>query len=747
VPETNLTGRSLKQYQLVAKLGAGGMGEVYRARDTVLGRDAAIKVLPSDKLQDHDAKQRFLREARAASALNHPNVVTVYEIGQTDGIDFIAMELVAGDTLQSLMRKRRLSVVEAAGYALQAADALAKAHSAGVVHRDIKPGNLAITPDDLVKVLDFGLARLNEIGNANADAENPTNTARFATRAGIVLGTLAYMSPEQARGEEAGVASDVFSLGVVLFEMLSGQRPFAGASELAMLHNLHFSPPRDLRQLAPDVPEGLARTVDRMLDKDPAARVTMTDVRQQLRELVAAASVAIGASIPRRSAIPPRRILVAAASVVVVAVGAFTLPGIDWSRLVGARPATTPGTAAALTPVDADATPRDLYVKARALLDRFDREANPGLAIPLLERAVEKDHAFALGYATLTEAYHYRHQVAPDPQWLNLMAQSAQRAVSLNPELAAAHIAMGIALSDQKGKSAEAEASFRHALDLDPRSPAPYRWMAVSPTTPAEKAADHLQHALALDANNWVLLQQLGLLRYRGGDYAQAAALWEKARASSPDNVRVLANLAAAYHMLDRYEDSASTLQRAIEIEPAPRLFANLGTLRFFQGRYDEAIGPLEKAVELAPNRYLYWANLADAYRWSPGHKAKAADAYARAIAMVRSDLAKKSDDAELQSQLALYLAKSGDTAAALAALQPLERTAPTQGAMLFRMGVAYEICGARDKALAALDQALKAGYAEKEVRGEPELVALRNDVRYHRMRASLPARGRSDRN
>jgi serine/threonine protein kinase len=145
--ETNLTGRTLKQYQLVGKLGAGGMGDVYRARDTVLGRDAAVKVLHADRLPDGEARQRFLREARAASALNHPNVVTVYEIGSDDGVDFIAMEFVGGETLQSLMRQRRLRIAEAASYAAQAADALGKAHAAGVVHRDIKPSNLAITAD------------------------------------------------------------------------------------------------------------------------------------------------------------------------------------------------------------------------------------------------------------------------------------------------------------------------------------------------------------------------------------------------------------------------------------------------------------------------------------------------------------------------------------------------------------------------------------------------------------------------
>jgi serine/threonine protein kinase len=206
----------LKQYQLVGKLGAGGMGEVYRAVDRVLGREAAIKVLASNRLQDDEARQRFLREARTASALNHPGVVTIYEIGAEDGIDFIAMEFVSGETVQSVLRQRRLSVTEAVGYVIQTADALTKAHAAGIVHRDIKPSNLAITPDGLVKVLDFGLARLNESAKP-IDASDPTNTAMFSTRAGLIMGTLAYMSPEQARGGAVDARTDLFSFGVVLY--------------------------------------------------------------------------------------------------------------------------------------------------------------------------------------------------------------------------------------------------------------------------------------------------------------------------------------------------------------------------------------------------------------------------------------------------------------------------------------------------------------------------------------------------
>jgi serine/threonine-protein kinase len=339
----------------------------------------------------------------------------------------------------------------------------------------------------------------------------------------------------------------------------------------------------------------------------------------------------------------------------------------------------------------------------------------------------------------LTEAYHLRNQVAPDDQWRNLMMQSAQRAVSLNADMAAAHVAMGLALSSQS-KTAEAEAAYRRAAELDPRNAVPhFRLASVVP--PADRPAE-LQRALQLDPDNWAVLQEIGLVHYRAADYAQAATMFEKARTASPDNVRVLANLAASYHMASRYEDAASTLQRAIEIQPSGQLYTNLGTLRFFQGRYEDAIGPFEKAVQLSPNRYLYWANLADAYRWSPGHKSKAPETYQRAIAILQEQLAQKPQDIELRSRLAVYEAKSGDAAAAKALLTLLDKEKLSQAAVLFRLTIANEITGARDKSLAMLDRALKAGYAVSEVRAEPELIDLRNDLRYHQIVAKLPASG-----
>jgi serine/threonine-protein kinase len=686
-----MIGTTVGAYRIVSQLGAGGMGVVYKALDLRLQRHVALKALPAALKTRPDRRQRFLQEARAASALSDPHIVTVHDIFEFGDQEFLVMELVEGRTLHEISRTG-LTLDRVVEYVTEIARAVAVAHAAGIVHRDLKPGNVMVTDKGAVKVLDFGLAKIS--------ARDTDVTMAQMTQPGDVMGTAAYMAPEQARGVPVDHRADIYSLGAILHELLEN--------------------------VGTRVPPTLDAVAKKALERDPNRRFG------SMLEFAGAVDDAV------RTRWMSPRLLLLAASIVVLAVAGWTL----------ATRSTPTSTAVATAPSSSEsfnaeaASPFELYQRARALLDRFDREGNANRAIEFLERAVESDNNFALGYATLTEAYRHRNRVAPDEQWRNLMRQSAERAMKLNPELGASHTAAGLVLMEESGKAAEAEAAFQRAIDLDPRNPAPHFWLAVlySGNRQPDRARPALERGLQLDPGNWAGLQELGLLHYRAAEYGEAATAWERARASSPDNVRVLANLAAAYHMLDRYDDAASTLQRAIEIEPAARHYTNLGTLRFFQGRYDDAIPPLEKAVELTPNRYLYWGNLADAYRWSPGHKTKAADAYARGIQLLREQLAAKPDDLEMRSSLALYLAKAGDNGAAAAELAKIDDNAVAQAALLFRLGVSSEILGQRERAIGFVDRALRAGYAEKEIRGEPELLNLRNDVRYHKLMASRPA-------
>ena len=265
-----MTGQTISHYRIESKLGEGGMGVVYRAFDTHLDRLVALKVLPPEKVADPERKRRFAREAKAASALNHPNIITIHDI-DTAGpkgrpVDFIVMEYVDGRSLDRLIAGGPLPLEEALGYSVQIASALAAAHAAGIVHRDVKPANIMVTGAGQIKVLDFGLAKLSE--RVAADPSAPTQTTPARTQEGVILGTVAYMSPEQAEGKPVDARADVFSFGAVLYEMLAGQRPFRGDSNLSILTAVLHQQPAPLKKLRPDVPSDLEGIVARSLEKD-----------------------------------------------------------------------------------------------------------------------------------------------------------------------------------------------------------------------------------------------------------------------------------------------------------------------------------------------------------------------------------------------------------------------------------------------------------------------------------------------
>src|SRR6266404_4592458 len=216
---------TLSHYRIVSKIGEGGMGEVYLAQDTKLDRKVALKILPADVAAHPDRMKRFVQEARAASSLNHPNIITIHEIGETASGHFIGTEFIDGETLRERMSRGGVELSDTLDIVLQVASALTAAHGAGIVHRDIKPENIMLRRDGIVKVLDFGLAKLVEQTPLDAEAET---RMQVQTQAGMIVGTVTYMSPEQARGVEVDARTDVFSMGVVMYEMLAGQSPFAG---------------------------------------------------------------------------------------------------------------------------------------------------------------------------------------------------------------------------------------------------------------------------------------------------------------------------------------------------------------------------------------------------------------------------------------------------------------------------------------------------------------------------------------
>ncbi len=365
-----MIGRVVAQYEIVERLGAGGMGEVFKARDRKLNRFVALKVLPTDSRQDDERRQRFLQEARAASALNHPNIITVHDVISDDAADYLVLEFVNGRSLADLIPKGGLPASETLRYSIQISSALAAAHAAGILHRDLKPGNVMVNEHGIAKLLDFGLAKRMDSALSSTGEEAETVDQAPRTLAGTILGTASYMSPEQIEGKPLDARSDIFSFGLVLYEMLTGRRAFKGDSAITTLTAVLRDEPTAISQVAVETPPQYERIIDRCLRKNPTDRwQSMSDLHAALAGLkedldsgrilpsgrlqaITAASLAPPPPPPqpRKSKSP-----LIAALVAVAAIAIASISGWFWYRSRPAAPASEPVPVAATQP---ESTPK-----------------------------------------------------------------------------------------------------------------------------------------------------------------------------------------------------------------------------------------------------------------------------------------------------------------------------------------------------------------------------------------------------
>jgi serine/threonine protein kinase/Tfp pilus assembly protein PilF len=443
--EATLVGRAISHYQVLSLLGAGGMGEVYLACDPRLDRTVALKILPRELSADADRMQRFTREARAASALNHPNVATIYDVGESDGISFIVMEHVEGETLLGRI-SRRMTLPEVVDITVQAADALDLAHAKGITHRDIKPANLMLTHRGVVKVLDFGVAKV-----ARSDEGSPNGdwTVEPVTAIGSVVGSGPYMSPEQIVGGNVDSRSDVFSLGVVIYQMATGQLPFSGSTRVEMKDRILHAAPETMMRLNPDTPPELERVTLKCLEKRAddryqSARELLTDLwplKRQLDANVARAMPdAVRLELLRRSgshrgaaAFAPAVADDAAITDVPRASEASELVARGWAHL---RSASFVELSAAVS-----------SFQAATVIDPTLAAAWAGLAHAKIDQANDRH--------VLVEAF-------------GEAKAAALRAVALDPESADAQAALGLVMLVAEWDWIAAERSFQRALAINP---------------------------------------------------------------------------------------------------------------------------------------------------------------------------------------------------------------------------------------------------------------------------------------
>ncbi len=730
-----MIGQKIGRYRVVSLLGRGGMGVVYKARDDQLGRWVAVKCLPTDDSGDPRRRERLLHEARAASALNHPNIITIHDISRGDGQDYVVMEYLQGRPLNRVLDGKPLPSGDLLRWAGQIASAVAAAHAAGIVHRDLKPANVLITESGTAKVLDFGLAKSAPSPEGARSDDDATQTAAL-TRTGAIVGTPAYMSPEQALGRPVDARSDIFSFGVMLYEMATGRRPFEGGNATAIIQALTYGTPVRPGVRAPGIAPGLELAITRALEKDPDRRFqTMGEVADALARVGRNAGGLQIADRLRATAlrVGPRRAI--AAAVLLFGVGLVVVPATRQAVLRPLRGWIAPGPAALTTQEKLD--------RATALLESYDLAGHIDEAITLLEDVLSDRRGGAAESALMTEAYWRKYLATQDSTWLDRADTAADQAVAANPLLSSARIARATVLLGRH-RFDEALTLLDSVIEDDPLNAAAHLGKAIvlDDLDRTDQAVAAFQEAIRLDPDGWEARLLLGTLHFDHGDYERARGLYADVVRLHPDGVIGYQNLGAAYQALGKFPEAAREYQRALQIEPNAAIFSNLGTAYYYQGAFTEAASAYHKALQLGPGSYVRWANLGDALRQVPGRRNDALAAYGRAAELLREKIEAEPEDVGLRSRAALYLAKAGRGPEAIAEMRSVERQGIDRPADLYRGALTYELAGDRDAALRLLESALEAGFSRDIVNKEADLAPLREDLRFHQILLRLAANG-----
>ncbi len=600
------SGQQIQNYRIVRQLGAGGMGEVYLAEDIRLNRKVALKLLPPHFTVNPDRVRRFEREARAASALNHPNIVTIYEIGQSNTTHFIATEFVDGKTLRQRINEKPLTLGETLSVSTQVADALSGAHVAGIVHRDIKPENIMIRPDGYVKILDFGLAKLTEQQATDADLETPT---LLQTNPGLVMGTVQYMSPEQARAKDVGVGTDIWSLGIVTYELLAGQLPFTGETPSHVMVSLMEDKLSPLINHA-NVPDELDRLVTKALRKNRKERYQTVD--QLARDLRA---------LKQKLQLDSR--------------------GNEWLKTV---PSKKDGMK--MPPLAPVSTVSGSHAAETSALQR-----HPTSSAEYLVREVKtyRTHAFAVLAVIICSAigltYSLRNRTPSN--FSSKGATLISAAASPTPdrgttnEEAYRHFLQGKNLTNLRNAEADKKAieNFEQAVRLDPNYARAYAGLASayllegqligSPRTKIEKAKLAVKKAFELDSNLAEAYAALGLINLSyEWDFDAAEKDLTTAIELEPNNDTALWGHATLCAYTGRFEQALKEIELAQAIAPgAGRYERDRGRILYYARRYDEAIAQLTSSLELRQDLGAIW--LSRAYEMK-GNYAGAFEAFMR---------------------------------------------------------------------------------------------------------------------
>ncbi len=526
-----MIGQTISHYRIIEKLGGGGMGVVYLAEDTRLDRKVAIKFLPAEVATDERAKQRLLREAKTAATLDHPNICSIYEVGEEDGHSFIVLQYIEGETLAARLKRQVPDLREALAIAAQVADALSEAHARGVIHRDIKPDNIMLATRGQVKVLDFGLAKtLRDPGILEGDAQ----TGSMLSIPGMVMGTEPYMSPEQVRGEELDSRSDIFSFGTVLYELLSGRRPFEAKSSAEVISAiLTTQPPPISRSSLGHCGSGEEQLIRKCLEKDAALRYqTIGDLIPDLQQI--RREYETGQVTPRSgtTTVKPKaitddkggRFRVSRLGLVLTSLALVLAAAGVWFFSFRSLKRTPAATVMSSNPVAYDA-----YMRGKVNVGSENPDNN-NAAIKLFEQSVAADPNFAAAYAELARAYTIKARysgTAAEKQKLYEDAEvDVEKALAIDPNLAEGHFARGLILWTPYKRFPHEQAiqSYRRAIELNPNFDEAHHQLGFIYLHIGllDKAQQEIEKALAINPGNTLARYRLGVINMCRARYEEA---------------------------------------------------------------------------------------------------------------------------------------------------------------------------------------------------------------------------------
>jgi serine/threonine protein kinase/Flp pilus assembly protein TadD len=622
-----MIGETISHYRIVEKLGRGGMGEVYLAEDKQLGRKVAIKFLPAEVATNENARQRLLREAQTAATLDHPNICAIYEVGQEGGYSFIVLQYIEGETLAARIKRQLPDLREGLAIASQVADALNEAHARGIIHRDIKPENIMLTSRGQVKVLDFGLAKtVRDPGLVEPDAE----TGTLLSMPGMMIGTLPYMSPEQVRGEDLDCRSDIFSFGIVLYEMLSGRRPFEAKSTAEVISAiLTREPPPISRSSLGHSGSAEERLIRKCLEKDPAQRYqTMGDLISdlaQIRREYESGQVSLPAdSSPLRPKVTIangglRRLRILKPALILTALALLVVAAVYLSPVRGPKSTTASGVKSA------NPAAYDAYMRGKVNVSSENPENNAA-AIKLFQEAIAADPSFAAAYAELARAYSIKARLfAPgvDKKKLNEEAEvDVDKALALDPNLPEGYFARGLILWTPYKRFPHEQAvyAYKRAIELNPNFDEAhhqlgYVYLHIGLLDQGQR---ELETALAINPGNTLARFRLGQIEMCRAKYEEAFQIFD----STPleKNPIVAAYKANALFRLGRTEEASALIEQLLKDYPKDeggQVISVKAMMLAKAGKQREAEAAIQHAIDIGRG-YIHFHhtsyNIASAY-------------------------------------------------------------------------------------------------------------------------------------